>query len=78
MICTSHPKDTGCGNSADQIFSKLREDNSMYQGTGEPLFHENICNTLGLQSLSPTIDLLVAGAKSQCCSSMIYSHLPHD
>lgn len=69
MISTSHPKDTGWWNSADQMLSRLREGNSMYQGIGEPLLHENICNTLGLlHSLSPTIDWFVAGAKSSAAA----------
>ncbi|EOB09115.1 hypothetical protein Anapl_08043 [Anas platyrhynchos] len=48
----------------DQMFSRLREDNSKYQGTGEPLLHEDICNTLGwLHSLSPTKDRSLAGVR---------------
>lgn len=79
MISTSPPTDTVWGNRADQMFNRLREGNSMYQGTGDPLFHEDICNTLGLlQSLSPTKNWSAAGVKNECRSSVINSHLPHD
>lgn len=61
------------------MFSRLREDNSKYQGTGEPLLHEDICNTLGwLHSLSPTKDRSLAGVRSECSDSVINSPLPWD
>lgn len=79
MISTSRPRDTVWGNRTDQMFSRLREGNSIYKGTGDPLRREDISNTLGLlQSLSPTKDWSAAGVKSECRSSMINSHLPRD
>lgn len=64
---------------ANQTFSRLREDNSKYQGTREPLLHEDICNTLGwLHSLSPTKDRSLAGVRSECSDSVINSPPPWD
>lgn len=58
------------------MFRKLREDSSTYQGMGDPLLHEDICDTLGLlNSLSPTKDWSVAEIRSECSNSVINSHL---
>lgn len=66
IISTSLLRDMVCGNRADQIFSRLRESNSMYQGAGDPLLREDICNTLALlQSFSTNKEWSAAGVKSE-------------
>lgn len=79
MISTSPPREALWGNGADWVLNRLREGNSICQGTGDPLLHEGIRHTVWLlQSLSPSKDWSAAGVKRDCCSSMINSHLPRD
>lgn len=78
IISTSLPRDRVWGNRADQIFSRLRESNSIYLDAGDPLLREDIRYTLALPSFSTNKDWSAAEVKSERCSSVINTPLPHD